>query len=69
MEYVVTKKRLRDYLYSLGFYYRKVPDKTGKQDEVWLFPKNDLLLDAITYYTKMKNIRMNGENKLKFYTP
>lgn len=60
-KYVVTKERLKDYLYILGFNYREVPDKTGRQEIVWLFPKTNLVMDAITYYTKMKNIRINKE--------
>ncbi len=64
MEYVVTNKRLRKFLYSLGFNYRKVPDKTGKQDEVWLFQKDEMLMDAITYYSNFKKIRMAQQSHL-----
>lgn len=54
-EYVVTKERLRDYLYTLGFNYRTSRDKTNKQECIWLFQKDELLMDAITYYTNVKN--------------
>lgn len=54
MEYVVTSKRLRDYLYCLGFYYRKVPDRTLNQDKVYLFKNTDLLQEAIIFYSLHK---------------
>lgn len=60
-EYVVTKERLRNYLYSLGFNYREVHDRTERQDKVWLFEKNDLVMDAITYYTEVKNKMMKNQ--------
>jgi hypothetical protein len=62
MEYVVTSKRLRDFLYCLGFYYRKVPDKNKKQNIVYLFKNTDLLQEAIIFYSihKQKMINENG---------
>jgi|GEM_PF-2687660 len=60
-EYVVSKERLRNYLYSLGFNYRSVKDQTHRQKLVWLFQKDELLLDAITYYTKIKNIMIQAK--------
>lgn len=63
-EYVVNKERLRNYLYSLGFNYRQVPDQKHKQEFIWLFQKDELLLDAITYYTKIKNIMMSKKINL-----
>lgn len=65
MEYVVTSKRLRDYLYCLGFYYRKVPDKTLKQDIVYLFKNTDLLQEAIIFYSVHKQKMINkNESKI-----
>jgi len=54
MNYVIKNKRLKDYLYALGFDYEKVPDRTGKQEFVYLFPNTDILNDAISYYTDFK---------------
>lgn len=54
MEYVIKSKRLKEYLYCLGFDYRQVPDKTGKQEYIWLFKNTNTLKDAITYYTNTK---------------
>lgn len=54
MEYVVTSERLKTYLYSLGFDYREVPDKTKRQNKVWLFPNDKPLQDAITFFTDNK---------------
>lgn len=55
MEYVVKNKRLRNYLYTLGFDYRVVPDKTGIQDVVFLFPNTDELQKAINFYGSFKH--------------
>ena len=59
MNYVIKNQRLTNYLYSLGFDYRKVKDRTGKQDFVYLFPNSDDLAKAISYYTQFKNKRKN----------
>ncbi|MBC2579965.1 hypothetical protein [Clostridium sp. DJ247] len=61
-EYVVTSKRLRNFLYSLGFNYREVPDRTNRQECVWLFEKNSTLLNDIEYFTihKQKVMEING---------
>ncbi|WP_286909275.1 DUF5659 domain-containing protein [Clostridium sp. UBA1652] len=64
MEYVVTSKRLRDYLYCLGFYYRKATDKTLKQEQVYLFKNTDLLQEAIIFYSLHKQ-KMIKENSYK----
>lgn len=53
--YVVKHERLKAYLYTLGFDYKKDKDKTGKQDYIYLFPQSDKLLEAITFYTTFKN--------------
>ncbi|MCB2297065.1 hypothetical protein [Clostridium tagluense] len=58
-EYVVNKERLRNYLYSLGFNYRQVADQKHNQEFIWLFQKDELLMDAITYYTRVKNIMIS----------
>ncbi|MCB2354360.1 hypothetical protein [Clostridium estertheticum] len=58
-EYVVNTSRLRNYLYSLGFNYRQVIDQKHNQEFIWLFQKNDLLMESITYYTKVKNIMIS----------
>ena len=55
MNYVIKNKRLKDYLYDLGFHYKEVPDKTGKQKYVYLFPDEDILHEAISFYTNFKN--------------
>lgn len=52
--YVIKNERMRDYLYYLGFNYQQVKDRTEKQDYVYLFPKNELLIESITFYTKVK---------------
>lgn len=54
LNYVIKSWRLRNYLYTLGFNYRQVNDKTGKQDYVYLFPNSEDLNKAITYYTQFK---------------
>lgn len=54
--YIVTNKRQRDYLYSLGFdcSYQK---EDGK--EIWVFDRTDMLLEAIDFYCKFRN-RLRG---------
>lgn len=63
MEYVVTSERLRNFLYSLGFNYRKVPDKTNRQEYVWLFENDDMLKEAITFFSNYKKRKIVLENK------
>lgn len=53
--YVIKNERLKQYLYTLGFDYKTVKDKTEQQDYVFLFPHTDDLLKAITFYTQIKN--------------
>lgn len=53
--YVIKNKRLKRYLYSLGFNYKEQEDQTGKTDKVYLFKKSDELFEAITFYTQFKN--------------
>lgn len=53
--YVVKNKRLKKYLYSLGFNYKKQKDRTKKTDYVYLFKKSKELFEAITFYTDFKN--------------
>lgn len=62
MEYVVTSERLRNFLYSLGFDYRRVPDKTKKQKYVWLFANDDMLKEAITFFSNYKKRKIILEN-------
>lgn len=54
MEYVVTSQRLKQYLFCLGFIYRQVPDRSGRQKYIWLFPKSDMLSDALTFFSQNK---------------
>lgn len=54
MEVVIKNKRLRDYLYALGFNYRKVKDTTNKQDFVYLFLNTEDLSESIEFYIMMK---------------
>lgn len=56
MEYVVKNNRLKDYLYTLGFTYREVPDKMQKQEFIYLFSNTESLREAITFYTQFKNL-------------
>lgn len=63
MEYVIKTKRLRNYLYCLGFNYRQVKDKTNKQEFIWLFENNELLQDAIAYYNNHKKKMIEMKNK------
>jgi len=53
MEYVIKNSRLKEYLYTLGFSYREVPDRTLKRKFVYLFPNTALLKQAITFYTQL----------------
>lgn len=53
--YVIKNKRLRDYLYTLGFNFKEQKDKTGRTDYVYLFTKSKELFEAITFYTSFKN--------------
>jgi len=57
MEYVIKSKRLKDYLYTLGFNYREVPDKLGKQEYIYLFTNTEALHESITFFTKMQNTK------------
>lgn len=55
MEYVVKNKTLANNLSSLGFKFRIVPDRTNKQEFIYLFPNTDSLREAITFYTNFNN--------------
>ncbi len=61
MVYVVKNERLRDYLYCLGFNYKKVKDKNQIQEYIYLFKKTERLLNAITYYTNFKKEQIQNE--------
>lgn len=52
--YIIKNKRLRDYLYNLGFDYKQQEDKTLRQDFVYVFSNTDLLQEAIRFYTEFK---------------
>lgn len=68
MEYVVTSKRLKNYLYTLGFDYREVPDKTQKQEFVWLFKNTDLLKEAIIFFSQQKKKMIASKISLSYST-
>lgn len=53
-EYVVTSKMLRNYLNSLGLYYRTDEDKEDKTKEVYLFENNNKLKEALEFYSQFK---------------
>lgn len=57
-KYTITNKRVREYLYSIGFYYEKVKTEEG---EVYLFERSPLLKEAMTFYTQFKGKMMNRE--------
>lgn len=61
-KYVIKNNRLKDFLYSLGFNYSTVEDKTRLQKEVYLFPNIPALMDAITYYTNFKKLYNISKN-------
>ncbi|AGK96773.1 hypothetical protein [Clostridium pasteurianum] len=64
MDYVVTSERLKLYLFTLGFTYRQVPDRSGRQKYIWLFSKTDMLFDALTFFSQNKQ-RMIKIKKLQ----
>jgi len=53
--YVVKNPRLKNYLYTLGFYYIPSRDTTGQQDYIFLFEDTKDLQEAISFYTRFKN--------------
>ena len=55
-DYIIKSIRVNRYLYSLGFNSKRVPDKTGKQEFVYLFENDDKLHIALTFYTKFKKL-------------
>jgi len=59
MEYVVKNETLKENLSSYGFKFRTVPDKTGKQDFVFLFQNTNELRNAITFYTETRKNLLN----------
>ena len=58
--YVVKNKRQREYLYNLGFNYSKSQDLYNPSQEIYLFEKTSLLLEAITFYSHIKNKQINN---------
>lgn len=63
MEFVVKSFRMKNYLYSLGFNFRQVSDKTEGQEFVYLFPNNDDLQEALKFYTKYHKKNLNQQKK------
>ena len=59
MEFVVMSKRMRNFLYLLGLDFREVPDKTNRQEFVWLFQNTCKLKQALLFY---KNFKKSGIN-------
>jgi len=53
--YVIKNKRLKDYLYTLGFFCKAQEDKTRRTDYVYLFSNTKELKEAITFYTEFRN--------------
>lgn len=53
--YVIKNKRLKDYLFALGFFCKAQEDRTGRTDYVYLFEKTEELFEAITFYTEFRN--------------
>jgi len=64
MEFVIKNLRIRNYLYTLGFYYREVPDRTGSQKYVWLFPNDESLQEAIKFYGDFKHKHVSYKPKI-----
>lgn len=62
MKYVVKSKRLKNYLYCLGFNYEEVYDRIDKDKIIWLFKNTEMLKDAITFFTENKRKFMNQQN-------
>ena len=57
-KYVVNNERQKNYLYSLGFDYITQRDKFNPDKDVWVFDRNEKLLEAIDFYCKFRN-KMN----------
>lgn len=55
MKYVVKNSRLKDYLFSLGFNYKQVVDRTGNQDFVYLFETENGFNDAMRFFYDFRN--------------
>jgi hypothetical protein len=55
MEFVIMSKRMRDWLFLLGLDFREVPDRSNRQEFIWLFKNNDKLKQAITFYKEFKS--------------
>lgn len=56
--YVIKNKRLKNFLYALGFNYIKDQDVTGQHEFIYLFPNTQELRYAITFYTDFKNSKL-----------
>lgn len=52
--YVVTSRSLNQYLNSLGFVHRTDKDRNNPDREVYLFPKSIRLMEAITFYSELR---------------
>jgi hypothetical protein len=55
-EYVVKNRRLKNYLYALGFDFKAVPDRYKEDVFIYLFPNNDYLQESISFYDKMHKV-------------
>ena len=53
-EYVIKTQRLANWLYYLGFNYRNVIDKTGRQEYIYLFNDTEELHKAITFWNEFR---------------
>lgn len=54
MDYIIKNKRLANYLYCLGFVYKKIPNKYDSTKHVYAFPNTELLQEAIKFYDVFK---------------
>lgn len=62
-KYVIINKRLKDYLYSLGFSFKEDNDKYNKHDKVYIFNDTDKLRKCIQFYTDIhRDNQLNIEN-------
>ena len=52
-EYMVVNKRLRNYLFSLGFDYTTRRDKKNVKNKVYIFNNNNKLQECISFYVKI----------------
>lgn len=52
-KYMVVNKRLRNYLFSLGFDYNTRRDKKNINNEVFIFNNSNKLQECISFYVKI----------------